>query len=48
MEKNINFYESLINDNDIKKNISNKDLRKMFDVSFYTKKVDNIFKRVFK
>ena len=47
-KKNINFYESLINDNDIKKNISNKDLRKMFDVSFYTKKVDNIFKRVFK
>ena len=47
-KKNINFYESLINDKDVKKNISNKELKKMFDVSFYTKKVNNIFKRIFK
>jgi len=47
-KKNINFYESLINDKVIKKNISNKELKKMFDVNFYTKNVNNIFKRVFK
>ena len=47
-KKNINFYESLINDKNIKNNISKKDLNKMFDVNYHTKKVNSIFKRVFK
>jgi len=47
-KKNINFYESLINDQDVKKNISHKELKKMFDVGFYTKEVNKIFKRIFK
>ena len=47
-KKSINFYESLANDKDIKNNISKKDLNKMFDVNYHTKKVNSIFKRVFK
>jgi len=47
-KKNISFYESLYNDPSIKKNISKKDLIKMFDVDYHTKKVNIIFKRIFK
>jgi len=47
-KKNISFYESLISDADIKKNISNKDLSKMFDINYHTKRINIIFKRVFK
>ena len=47
MRPNVNLIVGLINDKDVKKNISNKELKKMFDVSFYTKKVNNIFKRIF-
>ena len=47
-KKNITFYESLSNDSYINKKISNKELRKMFDLKFHTKYIDTIFKRVFK
>ena len=46
--KNISFYESLSKDSLINKKISNKDLKKMFDINYYTKKIDFIYKRVFK
>ena len=47
-KKNISFYDSLMNDSLINKNISNKDLRKMFNLDYHTKKVNIIFKRIFK
>ncbi len=47
-KKNISFYESLMNDSLINKNISNKDLRKMFDLEYHTKKINIIFNRIFK
>jgi len=46
--KNISFYESLMKDSLINKKISNKDLIKMFDLNYHTKKIDLIFKRIFK
>jgi len=46
--KNISFYSSLMNDSLINKKISNKDLRKMFDLKYHTRKVNLIFNRVFK
>jgi len=46
--KNISFFDSLSKDSLINKKISNKDLIKMFDLSYHTKKIDLIFKRVFK
>ena len=46
--KNISFYESLSKDSLINKKISNKDLIKMFDINYHTKKIDVIYKRVFK
>ena len=45
--KNISFYESLVKDPLINKKISNKDISKMFDLSYHTKKVNVIFKRIF-
>ncbi len=47
-KKNIPFHESLLKDSLINKKISNKDLMKMFDLNYHTKKVDLIYKRVFK
>ena len=47
-EKNIPFYDSLVKDSLINKKISNKDLKKMFDIEYHTKRIDLIFKRVFK
>jgi len=47
-KKNISLYESLSNNTLINKKISNKDLKKMFDVNYHTKRIDVIFKRVFK
>ena len=47
-KKNISFYKSLCEDPLIKNNLSNKDLIKMFDFDYHTKKIDVIFKRVFK
>ena len=47
-KKNISLYESLLNDTSISKKISNKNLIKMFDPSYHTKKIDLIYKRIFK
>ena len=46
--KDISFFESLINDRSINKKISGDKLKKMFDVKYHTKKVNLIFRRVFK
>ena len=46
--KNISFYESLSKDSLINKKISNKDLARMFDINYHTKRIDLIYKRVFK
>jgi len=46
--KSIPFYQSLMNDSLINKKISNKDLKKMFDLNYHTKKINVIYKRVFK
>ena len=48
LKKNITFYESLAKDSLINKLISNKDLKEMFDLYYHTKKINIIFKRVFK
>jgi len=47
-KKNTPLYENLINDVSINKKISNKELSKMFEIDHYTKKINIIFKRVFK
>jgi len=47
-KKNISFYTSLINDSLINKKISNKDLKKMFDLKYHTRKINIIYNRVFK
>ena len=47
-KKNMSLYESLSKDSLINKKISNKDLVKMFDIKYHTKKIDLIFKRVFR
>ena len=47
-KKNVSFFESLANDSLINKKISNKDLIKMFDLKYHTKRVDLIYRRVFK
>ena len=46
--KNISLYESLSKDSLINKKISNKDLKKMFDIGYHTKRINLIYKRVFK
>jgi len=46
--QDISFYETLSNDPLINKKISNKDLVKMFDIKYHTKRIDIIYKRVFK
>ena len=47
-KKNISFYKSLSSDGLINKKISNKDLKKMFDLEYHTKKINVIFNRIFK
>ena len=47
-KKNIPFYECLANDSLINKKISNKDLIKMFDLNYHIKRINVIYKRVFK
>ena len=47
-KRNISFYDSLMNDSLINKKISNKDLKKMFDLNYHTKKINVIFNRIFK
>jgi len=46
--KNISFYECLSKDSLINKKISNKDLNNMFDINYHTKRINFIYKRVFK
>tara|TARA_B100000686_G_scaffold348798_1_gene440717 strand:+ start:2159 stop:3451 length:1293 start_codon:yes stop_codon:yes gene_type:complete len=46
--KHISFYESLSKDSLINKKISNKDLVRMFDIDYHTKRINIIYKRVFK
>ena len=48
LKKNISFYESLTNDSVINKKISNKELSRMFDLNYHTKRINVIYKRVFK
>ena len=47
-KRNISFYDSLMNDSLINKKISNKDLKRMFDLSYHTKRIEMIYKRIFK
>ena len=47
-KENISFYDSLMKDSLINKKISNKDLKKMFDLSYHTKNINIIFNRIFK
>ena len=47
-KRNLSFYESLMNDTLINKKISNKDLKKMFDLEYHTRKINIIFNRIFK
>ncbi len=47
-KKNISFYNSLINNPYVNKKISSKNLKKMFDLNYHTKKINIIFKRVLK
>ncbi len=47
-EKKISFKEILGKDPSIKKHISNKELGSLFDLSYYLKNINYIFKRVFK
>ncbi len=47
-KENIYFFDSLMSDPLINKKISNKDLKRMFDLSYHTKRINIIFKRVFK
>ena len=47
-KRNISFYDSLMNDSLINKKISNKDLKKMFDLNYHTRNINIIFNRVFK
>ena len=47
-KKNISFFNSLANDSLINKKISNKDLVKMFDLNYHTKRINLIYKRIFK
>ena len=47
-KKNMNLYECLINDKIVIEKISPKNLKKMFDLNYYTKRINVIYKRVFK
>ena len=47
-KKNISLYESLANDEMINKKISNKNLKRMFDLNYHTKRIDIIYNRIFK
>ena len=47
-KRNISFYDSLMNDSLINKKISNKDLIKMFDLNYHIKRINIIYKRIFK
>ena len=44
--QNVSFYESLKKDKMLNKKISDKELKKMFDINYHIKKIDIIYKRV--
>ncbi|AQX27955.1 MULTISPECIES: adenylosuccinate lyase [unclassified Bartonella] len=46
-EQGKDFLEELLNDQDVSKVLSEAELREKFDLSYHTKHVDTIFKRVF-
>jgi len=46
--KNVSFYESLTKDSLINKKISNKELVKMFNFNYHTRRISVIYKRIFK
>ncbi len=46
-KKNISFFESLSNDSLINKKISNKDLKKAFDINYHIRRINIIYNRVF-
>jgi len=46
-KKGIEFKKLLLNDKDVKKHLSSKDIKKIFDLKYYLKNVDYIFNRVF-
>ncbi len=48
IENNISFYDSLIKDQLIKDKIPVNTLKKLFDFSYHTRKIDVIFKRILK
>ena len=45
---NVSLYESLSKDKMVMKKISNKRLKEMFDLDYHTKKINIIYKRIFK
>ncbi len=45
-DKNIDFKDLLINDSEVNKLLSQKDLEKIFDLNYYLRNIDKIFKRV--
>jgi len=47
-KKKISFFESLSNDSLVNKRISNNNLKKMFNLNYHTKRINIIFRRVFK
>ena len=47
-KNNISLYESLINDKMLVEKISAINLKKMFDLNYHKKKIDVIFRRIFK
>ncbi len=46
-EEGADFLESLLADEDLRKHLSEDEIRGVFDVSYHTKHVDTIFRRVF-
>ena len=47
-KENITFFESLNKDKMIKDKINSVNLKKMFNLSYHTKKINIIFNRIFK
>ncbi len=46
-KKGIEFKKLLLKDKDVKKHLSSKEIKKIFDLKYYLKNVDYIFERVF-
>mgnify|MGYP001567087777 FL=1 len=45
-EKNINFKDALLDESDFVKFVKPKEMNRLFDIAYYTKHVDTIFKKV--